>query len=212
MADIQIFVDSGTETRLLTAGKYCPNNIVVLSGAESDIIATSILDRSINEFENNNITDIGRQAFSFCQNLKSVNTTNVFHIGVLCFQNCTSLVNLWIPHLATMDMQALQGCSALKFLDFKDRLCIGSRAFFQCSSFIALVLESEIICDLLNSDAFTSTPVASGIGYIYVPDALVEQYKVATNWTAYANQIKGLSEIPADVQEWIHQQQGGASA
>ena len=41
------------------------------------------------------------------------------------------------------------------------------------------------------------TPIANGNGYIYVPDADVETYKTATNWSTYANQIKGLSELPS---------------
>ena len=30
---------------------------------------------------------------------------------------------------------------------------------------------------------------------IYVPDSLVESYKVATNWVNFNSQIKGLSEL-----------------
>ncbi len=33
-------------------------------------------------------------------------------------------------------------------------------------------------------------------GYIYVPDELVDAYKTATNWSVFANAIKGLSELP----------------
>ena len=31
---------------------------------------------------------------------------------------------------------------------------------------------------------------------IYVPDALVNDYKAATNWSTYADRIKGISELP----------------
>lgn len=41
---------------------------------------------------------------------------------------------------------------------------------------------------------FTNTLIASGTGFIYVPDALVESYKTATNWSTYADQILPLSE------------------
>ena len=39
-----------------------------------------------------------------------------------------------------------------------------------------------------------SGAIANGTGYIYVPDNLVEDYKVAANWSTYASQIKPLSE------------------
>lgn len=45
------------------------------------------------------------------------------------------------------------------------------------------------------TNAFTGTKIASGTGYVYVPDELVEEYKVATNWSTFANQIKPLSEL-----------------
>lgn len=38
--------------------------------------------------------------------------------------------------------------------------------------------------------------IAAGTGYIYVPDDAVDAYKAATNWSTYAAQIKGLSELP----------------
>lgn len=44
------------------------------------------------------------------------------------------------------------------------------------------------------ANTFSNSAIASGTGYIYVPDALVEDYKVATNWSTYAAQIKPLSE------------------
>ncbi len=48
---------------------------------------------------------------------------------------------------------------------------------------------------LSNSNAFANTPIAQGTGYIYVPDNLVASFKTATNWSTYASQIKGVSEL-----------------
>jgi hypothetical protein len=45
---------------------------------------------------------------------------------------------------------------------------------------------------LNNVNAFTN---ASNV-IIYVPDALVNSYKSASNWSTYADRIKGLSELP----------------
>lgn len=43
----------------------------------------------------------------------------------------------------------------------------------------------------------SSTKFVQGTGFIYVPDALVNDYKTATGWSAVASQIKGFSEHPA---------------
>jgi hypothetical protein len=37
--------------------------------------------------------------------------------------------------------------------------------------------------------------------YIYVPDDMVDTLKEATNWSVYADQIKGLSELPQTIKE-----------
>lgn len=42
------------------------------------------------------------------------------------------------------------------------------------------------------------TPIANGTGYIYVPSALIEQYKVAENWSTYASQFRALEDYTVD--------------
>ena len=46
------------------------------------------------------------------------------------------------------------------------------------------------------SNAFGNSAIAKGTGYIYVPYALLEQYKVATNWATYANQFRAIEDYP----------------
>jgi hypothetical protein len=46
------------------------------------------------------------------------------------------------------------------------------------------------------TNIFASTPIASGTGYIYVPAALVDSYKGATNWSTYAAQIRAIEDYP----------------
>ena len=47
----------------------------------------------------------------------------------------------------------------------------------------------------LNSNAYNGTHSDLKI---YVPDASVEAYKTATNWSQYSSRIKGISELPSD--------------
>lgn len=70
---------------------------------------------------------------------------------------------------------------------------IGAYSFYACSSLKAVTCPATTV-PTLGSDAFTSTSIASGTGYIYVPDDSVDAYKAATNWATYASQIKPLSE------------------
>lgn len=65
---------------------------------------------------------------------------------------------------------------------------------FASSKLTSLVLNFDYIAKLSYVASLRNTPIANGTGYIYVPDNLVEDYKVAANWSTYANQIKPLSE------------------
>lgn len=102
-------------------------------------------------------------------------TSNASKVGGSVFKDCFSLTTVNLPKATS----------------------IGSQAFFNCSSLTALVLSNtEEVCTL-GSNALLGSLIASKTGYIYVPDALVSSYKTATNWKAYASQIKPLSEYSA---------------
>ena len=72
---------------------------------------------------------------------------------------------------------------------------MGAGTFNGCTALDVLVLgnvNSTSVPKLVNVNAFTNTPMGgiSGVysGHIYVPSALIESYKTATNWaTLYAN-------------------------
>jgi hypothetical protein len=89
-------------------------------------------------------------------------------------------------------------CNSLKKLDFGSLSNgIGGAAFYSCSSLNTLILRyADGVPALSNKNAFTSTPIALGTGYIYVPQDLVEQYKEATNWSLFADQIRAIEDYP----------------
>ena len=91
---------------------------------------------------------------------------------------------------------AFYKCSNLSTADFIAVTSIESVSFQDCSALTALILRSETMCTLESTNAFTSTPIASGTGYIYVPAALVDSYKAATNWRTYADQIRAIEDYP----------------
>ena len=114
------------------------------------------------------------------------------------FNYCTSLTT--IPQLdfgsVTYANSMFSNCTNLTTLDFSNIKTIGP-SFASSSSLSTLVIRnSTTLATLGNANAFTKTPIASGTGYIYVPDDLVDSYKQATNWSTFANQIKPLSELP----------------
>lgn len=97
---------------------------------------------------------------------------------------------------------AFKNCTALEIADFTTAREIWGGAFENCTSLHAVIFRrnerATFGIDGTAENAFKSTPIASGTGYIYVPDDLVDSYKAATNWSTYANQIKGISELPTE--------------
>ena len=149
------------------------------SGGNTDTATLdALINRSITEINNDRVTTVGAGAFASCLYLTTINLPVVTKIGLATFGGCA--------RLTTADFPLLER--------------ISSSAFFRCGMLTTLVLRRNTVATLEHTDAFTNTPIASGTGYIYVPDNQVDNYKIATNWVTYANQIKGISEL--EEAEW----------
>jgi hypothetical protein len=89
-------------------------------------------------------------------------------------------------------------CTSLEYALFGKTLSsIGGGEFNNCSEMRAFVCLANVP-PTMAAQCFNNTLIASGSGYIYVPDASVEAYKGATNWNTYADQIKGISQLATD--------------
>lgn len=73
---------------------------------------------------------------------------------------------------------------------------IQSEAFYGCSGLDYIYLTDTVGCGLEDVSALTDTSIAAGLGVIYVPDGLVDNYKSATNWSTYASQIYSINDYP----------------
>ena len=145
----------------------------IQAGGGGDIDA--LIDRSITEISSSSVTSIGGSAFQDCSSLTTVDFPVVTSIGNYVFYNCKKLT----------------------MVDFPVATSIGSSAFRTCSKLKSLLLRGNNVCTL-NKNAFVATPISSGTGYIYVPSALIEQYKAATNWSTYAAQFRALEDYTVD--------------
>ncbi len=165
-----------------------------------------------------NVTKADDYAFYLCSKLTDVNMPNVTTIDTYAFSGCSKLTTINMPKATTLGRASFYKCDLkeanfplvgtisqelffqnqhLERVDFEIAYKINQSAFANCSSLVALILrKSDGICTLgTASSSLQNTPIANGTGYVYVPDELVEEYKVATNWSNYASQIKPLSEL-----------------
>lgn len=127
-------------------------------------------------------------------------------VDAYMMQTMQGLTGLYTPSLSNIGSNGFAYCRSLKYAYIKGGT-ISNLAFVATDSLVSLIITNNETSVLSSIGAFQQSAISSGVGYIYVPDDLVEQYKVATNWATYATQIKGMSEIPAEVQEWINQQE-----
>ena len=195
----------------------------VISGIESgggggDI--GTLIDKSITEVSSD-VTSIGEYAFRSCSKLATANfpvatsiRTYAFYscsalttadfpvaksIAEYAFHSCSALTAINFPVATSIAGYAFHSCSALTTADFPVAKSIAGYAFYSCSALTALMLRrTETICTLSNTNAFTRSTIASGTGYIYVPTALIDSYKAASNWSTYAAQFRALEDYTID--------------
>lgn len=145
-----------------------------------------------------NATSIGTYAFYYCTAMTSINAPKVTSLGTYAFYNCDKLTSVNFPLATGIAKNVLYSCSVLKKADFGVASKINQAAFAYCEVLEALILRrTSSICTLsVATNAFSGTPIADGTGYVYVPAALIEEYKVATNWTNYASQFRAIEDYP----------------
>lgn len=116
------------------------------------------------------------------------------------FYECNRLNTVNFPEATSIGGYAFEYCRNLNQADFsKIQNGIGTAAFKYCLSLKIVILRNTAQVAVLSSNsAFADTPIASGTGYIYVPKALLDSYKTATNWTTYKNQFRALEDYTVD--------------
>ena len=140
-----------------------------------------------------------KEVFKGCTNLKTVkyihtpNVTNMYGT----FRACPSLTS--IPEMDTSNVTNMygtfRGCSSLTSIPELDTSSVTSMyyMFNGCSSLTSVTFIGDVVPPY-SSSMFTATPIASGNGYIFVPDNMVDAYKGASGWSNHASVIRGIGE------------------
>ena len=117
-------------------------------------------------------------------------------LGDRIFYNCSELESVSIPCVTKIGSYGFANCSFLYNIDLPAVTSIGANAFTYCDVLQIVILRSASMCTLSAANAFSSTPIKDGRGYIYVPRALVDTYKVNSVWSTYANQFRAIEDYP----------------
>lgn len=215
---------------------------ITTGGGDAADIAAAIVDRTITEYSNPNLTVVGNYAFYVCRQLTYVYLPAVKEIkehalrycamaeadfpeleilGQQAFNTCSNLTRINMPKVKKLEMFTFVACSALENVVFQAVEEIQNGCFNSCTNLkkadfhslkaismadcfnndtnlTAVIIRSNSMATLGVATQFVNTPIARGTGYIYVPAALVEQYKTATNWATFADQFRALEDYTAD--------------
>ena len=186
-------------------------------GDEADILDGILTRNGPTEITNSRITSIGINALNGCDELVRASFPNVTSCDTSAFQNCGKLEQVDMPKLTTIGTNAFRscaslqsmvcknpvsvrgafyGCSSLALVDISTTRSVEANTFNGCKALVTLILRNTTFYTLANVSAFTGTPIEAGTGYIYVPRALVDTYKAATNWSTFAAQIRAIEDYP----------------
>lgn len=160
----------------------------------------------------NVVSFVGENQFYGCSQLNSVSVPKIVELSNYAFQNCTRLDDVYIPNVEIIGYYALANAYYRKTIHLPKANRIKTHAFYNNYSITAVIVgtEQSSVCELAATSAFSNcyhiegkvnskyNPQGLKDGYIYVPDDLVDSYKVATNWITYADQIKPISELPTE--------------
>lgn len=153
------------------------------------------------------VTSIGFSVFSGCSSLTSVSMPLVASIGNGAFGYCSSLVSVSMPLVARIEETTFDCCPSLTSVDMPSVTSIGNFAF--CESPITKLslpatltsignncfTETKEITLAATTPAALGTEVFGGNAVIRVPESAVDDYRTATGWSNYKDQILSMSDI-----------------
>lgn len=167
---------NGTYTAENGVDGYSPIVVNVAGSGSSDNSMTQFIEGYLTYLYNDVAESVTDRAFYGVYSLEKVVLPNVTDINGYAFADCEALYQVDLSKVGGIYFSAFD-TTALKAL---------------------IIRNTEMVPELWDINAFHNTPISLGYGYIYVPQALIESYRVATNWANFADQLRILEDYTAD--------------
>ena len=135
--------------------------------------------------------------FAYCTALTSVSAPELQTLPSQMLYYCQALEEVVFPKVSTVNSGVFSYCTNLTKIDLGGAITRLSSAFMAYANKVsALILRGVTTVPTLGTSAFTSSTIKSGTGYVYVPKELEATFKVASNWSTYASQIRAIEDYP----------------
>lgn len=148
-----------------------------------------------------NLRSMGSYLFNYCSMLTEVSLDNITSLGSYMF-NYSGIGKVVLPLCTSLGTEPLR-YSRVGTFDLYKKVTISSEKFNNAYSLTQLILRSEELCPMTGdpTNTFKTSPIGDGVGWIYVPSALVTTYKKAEGWEEFADQIVSIDEYPKPLQD-----------
>lgn len=146
----------------------------------------------------NTCTSIGQYAFASCDGITSFRAGGAIStLGTYTFNGASGHVmqvrEIHMPNLGTSialnlnfgSTTAANSCQHLEICDVGKAKSIAANTFANCYALGTLIMRRTSVTTCANVNAFLNTPIRGRNGLtakIYVPEALIDDYKAATTW------------------------------
>lgn len=135
------------------------------------------------------------ESAAYRSKLQTINVPNLESAGQYAFAY-TNLASIVLPKIKNVTRYLFDYDSLLTKVDLHSVENIQQFAFRNCNKIDKLIIRTP--GKIVN---FASNANLNANAIVYVPDDLVDSYKEATNWSAIADRIKPLSELPPEEEE-----------
>ena len=142
-----------------------------------------------------NAKSIGSYAFYYCTAMTSINAPKVTSLDTYVFYNC-AIKSVNFPLATSVPTQCFYSCNSLAKADFGVASSIAASAFAYAKLETLILRRTSGICSLSNKNALVDTPIEKGTGHIYIPAALLDTYRAASNWSNFASQFRAIEDYP----------------
>ena len=171
--------------------------VVGFAQSQNQNLGAQIVDGTVVELIDTagGVYQIKSYAFTNCSALTTVSFPQASYIGSGAFAYCIGLTTVSFPQASYIDYNAFYNCYSLTTVSFPKVSYIHSSAFGSCYNLTSLYLLASSVCSLVNSNAFSSTPIggysvsAGTYGSIYIPASLYSAYLVASNWSYFSSRF-----------------------
>lgn len=182
--DYSLEMDGWIFPKAKTIGNYAFRYCYGLSG---DIVLPST------------VTSIGQYSFASCKNIETFTATGaITTFSTYTFTGASAdhkmtVREIHLPNLGTSialnlnfgSATAANACQSLELCDIGKAKSIAANTFANCYKLQTLIMRRTSVTTCANVNAFLNTPVRgrnSLTAKIYVPEALIDDYKAATTW------------------------------